>query len=126
MILHEPTQETRKLVETSSGLGLPHESIAVLVGIDDKTLRKHYRAELDIGKAKANRQIAGTLFQKATAGDTTSLIWWTKTQMKWSETQKHEVTGADGEPLTGIQVTFHKPNEWHKRTVSRQNGKPVW
>jgi hypothetical protein len=51
------------------------------------------------------------LFQKATAGDTTSLIWWTKTQMKWSETQKHEVTGADGEPLTGIQVTFHKPNE---------------
>jgi succinyl-CoA synthetase alpha subunit len=22
-----------------------------------------------------------------------------------------EVTGADGEPLTGINVTFHKPNE---------------
>ena len=108
---HIPTPESQKLVESSSGLGLPHESRAVLVGIDDKTLRKHYRAELDMGKAKANGQIAKTLFQKATSGDTTSLIWWTKTQMKWSETVKAEVTGANGEPLQGIQVTFVKPNE---------------
>jgi len=108
---HIPTDETKRLVESSSGLGLPHESIAVLVGIDDKTLRKYYRHELDMGKAKANGQIAKTLFQKATAGDTTSLIWWTKSQMRWSETVKAEVTGADGEPLQGIQVTFVKPNE---------------
>ena len=108
---HEPTAETRRLVESSSGLGLPHESIAVLVGIDDKTLRKYYRAELDMGKAKANGQIAKTLFSKAVAGDTTSLIWWTKSQMRWSETVKNEVTGADGEPLQGIQVSFVKPND---------------
>jgi len=111
MITHEPTDQLRKLVESSSGLGLPHEQIAILVGIDDKTLRKHYRQELDIGKAKANSQIAKTLYQKATAGDTTSLIWWTKAQMRWSETVKNEVTGADGEPLQGIQVTFVKPND---------------
>ena len=108
---HEPTDQLRKLVESSSGLGLPHEQIAILVGIDDKTLRKHYRQELDIGKAKANSQIAKTLYQKATAGDTTSLIWWTKAQMSWSETVKNEVTGADGEPLQGIQVTFIKPDD---------------
>ena len=108
---HVPTPELQKLVESSSGLGLPHESIAVLVGIDDKTLRKYYRSELDMGKAKANGQIAKTLYSKAVAGDTTSLIWWTKSQMRWSETVKQEVTGADGEPLQGIQVTFVKPNE---------------
>jgi predicted transcriptional regulator len=96
---HKPTAETRKLVESSSGLGLPHESIAVLVGIDDKTLRKHYRSELDMGKAKANGQIAKTLFSKATSGDTTALIWWTKTQMRWAEVQKHELTGAEGGDL---------------------------
>ena len=111
MDAHQPTDESRKLVETSSGLGLPHESIAALLGIDDKTLRKYYREELDIGKAKANGQIAKTLYQKALAGDTTSLIWWTKSQMRWSETVKQEVTGADGEPLQGIQVTFVKPND---------------
>ena len=108
---HVPTDETRKLVESTSGLGLPHEQIAILVGIDDKTLRKYYRAELDSGKAKANSQIAKTLYQKAVAGDTTSLIWWTKSQMRWSETVRQEMTGADGEPLQGIQVMFVKPNE---------------
>ena len=108
---HKPTPEMQKLVESTSGLGLPHEQIAMRVGIDDKTLRKYYRQELDLGKAKANSQIAKTLYQKATAGDTTSLIWWTKAQMRWSETVKNEVTGADGEPLQGIQVTFVKPNE---------------
>jgi hypothetical protein len=108
---HKPTDESRRMVESTSGLGLPHEQIAILVGIDDKTLRKYYRTELDTGKAKANGQIAKTLFSKAVAGDTTSLIWWTKTQMKWSEIVKNEVTGADGEPLTGINVTFVKPNE---------------
>jgi hypothetical protein len=96
---HKPTNESRKTVESTSGLGLPHEQIALLVGIDDKTLRKYYREELDLGKAKANGQIAKTLYSKAIGGDTTSLIWWTKTQMKWAETQKHELTGAEGGDL---------------------------
>jgi hypothetical protein len=109
---HIPTDETKRLVESSSGLGLPHESIAILVGIDDKTLRKHYRHELDLGKAKANGQIAKTLFQKATSGDTTSLIWWTKSQMRWSETVRQELTGENGAPLlSGIQVSFVKPDD---------------
>jgi len=111
MLTHVVNDQTRKLVESSSGLGLPHEQIAILVGIDDKTLRKHYRAELDMGKAKANGQIAKTLYSKAISGDTSSLIWWTKAQMRWSETVKNELTGADGEPLQGIQVSFVKPNE---------------
>jgi len=109
---HKPTEETRRMVESTSGLGLPHEQIAILVGIDDKTLRKYYRAELDMGKAKANGQIAKTLFSKAVGGDTTSLIWWTKTQMRWSETIKQELTGEDGSPLlTGIQVSFVQPKD---------------
>lgn len=108
---HIPSDEQRRLVESTSGLGLPHEQIAALIGIDDKTLRKHYRTELDEGKAKASSQIAKTLYNKALGGDTTALIWWTKSQMRWSETVRQEVTGADGEPLQGIQVTFVKPEE---------------
>jgi len=96
---HKPTDESRRMVESTSGLGLPHEQIAILVGIDDKTLRKYYRHELDMGKAKANGQIAKTLFSKATGGDTTALIWWTKTQMRWAETVKQEITGAEGQDL---------------------------
>lgn len=112
MVEHQPTDENKKLVESSSGLGLPHEMIAALIGIDDKTLRKWYRSELDTGKAKASGQIAKTLYNKAIGGDTTALIWWTKSQLRWSETVRQELTGAEGSPLmTGIEVKFVKPNE---------------
>ena len=93
---HKPTDDMRKQVEQASGLGLPHDQIAALIGISDETLRKYYRAELGVGKAKASATIAKTLFNKAQGGDTTAMIWWTKAQMRWSEVQRHELTGADG------------------------------
>jgi hypothetical protein len=102
----EPTIAERKQVEALSGYGLPIEQIAVLVreGIDTDTLRKHFATELVSGKAKANGQVGKTLFQKVMAGDTTAAIWWSKTQMRWAETQKHELTGADGVPLEFAKI----------------------
>ena len=103
----EPTDAERKQVEAMSGYGLPIEQIAVLVrkGIDADTLRKHFADELIAGKAKANGQVGRTLFQKAMGGDTTAMIWWSKTQMRWSETQKHEVSGQNGGPIQIIAAT---------------------
>jgi hypothetical protein len=113
---HVPTPEERKRVETLSGYGLPYEQIAILIrgGIDCDTLMKHYKTELVAGKAKANAKVGGTLFQKATGGDTAAMIWWSKTQLRWAETQKHEVTGADGAPLQIARierVVVDKPDE---------------
>lgn len=97
----EPTEKDRKEVEALSGIGLPQDQIATLIGggISVDTLRKHFESELLAGKAKANSQVAKTLFQKATSGDTTAAIWWTKTQMKWAETQKHQISGDAENPL---------------------------
>ena len=96
-----PTDDERTQVEALSGYGVPQEQIAILIrgGIHADTLRTHFAAELVSGKAKANGQIGKTLFQKAMDGDTASLIWWSKAQMRWAETQKHEHTGADGAPI---------------------------
>ena len=102
----EPTDHERKQVEAMSGYGLPIEQIAILVrgGIDTDTLRKHFATELVAGKAKANSGVGRTLFQKAMGGDTAAMIWWSKTQMKWKETQAHELTGADGAPLEFAKI----------------------
>ena len=93
-----PTNDERRQVEALSGYGLPFEQIAALIrgGIHIDTLRTHFASELVSGKAKANGQIGKTLFQKAMGGDTAAMIWWSKAQMRWAETQKHEHTGADG------------------------------
>lgn len=102
----EPTDSERKQVEALSGYGLPIEQIGYLVrdGIHVDTLRAHFRSELNSGKSKANAQVGKTLFSKVMAGDTTAAIWWSKTQMRWAETQKHELTGADGAPLEFAKI----------------------
>lgn len=88
----KPTDEERKLVEQMSAVGIPQESICLVVrdGIDDKTLRKHFRKELDTAAVKANAKIGGTLYNKAINGDTTAAIWWSKTRMGWKETNIQE------------------------------------
>jgi len=103
----KPTDEERAQVKKLAGFGLPHDMIRHLVrdGIALETLYAHFRPELDSGKAETSSQITGRLFAKAMAGDTASLIWWTKTQLRWSETQKVEVTGANGGPVQTVDFS---------------------
>jgi len=97
----EPTDAERKQVEALSGYGVPIEQIGYLVrdGIHVDTLRAHFRQELNSGKSKANAQVGKTLFSKAMAGDTTAAIWWSKSQMRWTEVQKVELSGDPKNPL---------------------------
>ena len=101
----EPTDDQRRTVEKLSGLGLPQGDIAQVVGVDEKTLRKHLRAELDSGTAKANSQVAEFLFDAATgkrgegSAAITAAIFWAKTRMRWKEVSVTEVTGAGGGPI---------------------------
>lgn len=101
----EPTDKERTQVQAMAGYGIPQEQIAILVrdGIHIETLRTHFKNELVLGKAKANLQVGQTLFQKAISGDTTSAIWWSKTQMGWKETQLVEYP-------TGIPVHMTASN----------------
>lgn len=127
-----PTDAERKQVEALSGYGLPQEQIAVLVrdGIALDTLRTHFQQQLGTGKAKANAQVGKTLFQRAIGGDTTAMIWWSKTQMKWSEVQRHELTGADGGPIqTQAQVVeipapIADVTAWAASATAKTNGNP--
>ena len=51
--------------------------------IDPKTLRKHYRDELDTGQIKATAMVAESLFRKATTDgpqSVTAAIFWLKTR----------------------------------------------
>ena len=110
-IAHVPTQESRTLVRTLAAVGIRFEDIAAKLEIGQDTLVKYYRKELDDGRIDANASIGKTLFEQAKAGNTAAAIFWLKTRAGWKETAAHEITGKDGEPLTGIQVTFIKPNE---------------
>ena len=90
---HKPTEGTRAQVDALAGLvGLPQAEIAAFLAIDLKTLRKHYRKELDTATTKANAAVAKALFTKATKGnDTAAMIFWLKARAKWREKTVEEV-----------------------------------
>jgi hypothetical protein len=99
---HKPDPASRRQVEALAGYGVPESDIAGVVGIDPKSLRKHYRPELDHGHVKANAKVAENLYRKATGEGRESVIaaiFWLKTRAGWRETTIHEMSGRDGGPI---------------------------
>ena len=106
---HRPEPSGRRQVEALAGYGVPEADIAGVIGIDAKTLRKHYRAELDHGHVKANARVAENLYRKATGEGreaVTAAIFWLKTRAGWKETSVRELTGRDQEPVTVVIQRF--------------------
>jgi hypothetical protein len=76
-------------------VGTPHHDIALLVGVSIKTLLRYYRKELDIGKARANANVAKGLYSSAIKGNLGAQIFWLKAQAGWREVPKDD-DGSDG------------------------------
>ncbi len=86
---HKQTEIRQRVVMALSSEGVPQDEIASLLGVDPKTLRKHYSPELSYSKTIADAAVKGTLFKKCVDDeDTQALIFWAKTQMGWKE--KHD------------------------------------
>src|SRR5450631_2864063 len=93
----DPTDEQRRTVKAMSGFGVPQPDIAIHVGVDPKTLRKHFREELDRGSIEATAKVAQSLFNMATQGNNVAAaIFWMKTRAGWQE--KHEI-GVNTRPV---------------------------
>ena len=76
-------------VDARGTLLVPESDIARVLAIDPKTLRRHYREELDTGQIKATAKVAEFLFRKATTEGpqcVTAAIFWMKTRGGWRET----------------------------------------
>jgi hypothetical protein len=97
------TDAMRREVQSLAARGVPQESIAAIVGCDAKTLRKHFRHELDRGMAEANSQVIGALFDNAIRGNIAAQIFWAKTRMGWREGKETE------NPIQGTPVTLASP-----------------
>jgi hypothetical protein len=78
----------RKLVHSLAALGLRQEQIAESVGLrSPKTLRKHFRKELDAGLAEATLSVVRVAHEMATSGRYPQMtMFWDKCQRVLNET----------------------------------------
>lgn len=94
---YEPTEADRNTVRSMAACGFTHEAIARCLGeegIDPKTLRLHFRNELDTAVPKANAAVGNRLYQAAMAGEAWAVIFWLKSRAGWSERNIIEHAGA--------------------------------
>lgn len=84
-----PSAEEVAKIELHAGLGMTQEQCAKLVGVGQACFRAQPIAKeaFEKGKAQTIARVAGTLVSKALKGDTTSAIFYLKTQAGWKETQ---------------------------------------
>lgn len=106
----EPDAEQRKTVNAMAGYGIPQPDIARVIGIDPKTLRKHFRDELDTGETIATARVAESLYKQATGDGRSAVsaaIFWLKARAGWSE--RIEVGGKEGGAIEVIQRVIVDP-----------------
>ena len=116
---HKPTEKTRAEIVALRSYGVPIKEVAAYIGIDDKTLYKYYKEELDNSAIKANANVGKFLYQAASGqalatGATHSdcvraAMFWAKTRMGWKETNIQEVKIAD-EPIAKVTIEVISAN----------------
>jgi hypothetical protein len=83
--------------------GMARNTFRAICARDEEVLARYKR-----GKAKAIAHVANGLLQKARAGDTTSMIFYLKTQAGWREVDR---TGETGAGVTRITREIVSPKD---------------
>lgn len=89
----------RAIVQRAAMMNMPQEAIAKLLKTTKETLSANFREELDHASDKANMAVLGALYKNAMEGNVSAQIFWCKTRLGMRETDRHEITGADGAEL---------------------------
>ena len=102
------TDALREKARYLAGLGVPQDDIAKIIGCAAKTLRRHFRDQLDRGVAEANATISGSLFGAAKGGNVTAQIFWLKTRAHWRERMAADdpVPNAEAEPNSEVVLVL--------------------
>ena len=80
-----PTEEQRGQVRALAACGVPQQTIARWVGVrSEKTIRKHFRKELDFGALEANANVSNTAYEMAVSGKFPALtMFWLARRAGW-------------------------------------------
>lgn len=89
---HTPTEETRAKVSEMASFGVSRRCICGILDVNEDTLLKYYKEELETSTEKMIFKVAKTLFEKAVYDkDVTSMIFMLKTRGRWRTVDNESV-----------------------------------
>ena len=97
-----PTQEQRDNVSAWVKV-TSADVIAGQLGISRDTLDRHFKTELSLGRFQAVAKVGTKLLEKALQGNMTAMIFYLKTQGKWS--QRLELSGPGGGAIPTVDLS---------------------
>lgn len=100
------------MVEAMAGFDIPEEEIRRVLTdprtggpIGIKTLRTHFRTELDTGRTRANAKVAESLFKKALGEGPSAVsasIFWLKARAGWKEMSRVDLNHGVQDSLAEV------------------------
>lgn len=116
---HQPTSQTRQIVEILAGYAIPKDKIALAIGIAKHTLERRYRAELTRGTAVVEAKLVGNLLRLAAGNDGTALkavMFSLQSRFGWSmyAPPKPPEPAELGKKATAdlVAQTAHEESDW--------------
>lgn len=94
-----PKQDIADRISVLVAGGTTRDGLCEILGMSTATLYKHYSKELELGDQIAGATVITKIFQKVQKGEEWALKWWSARRMGWQETQRTELTGANGGPI---------------------------
>lgn len=97
---YEPKPADRETVKALSAAGVPQARIAKCIGdygVDEKTLRKHFRRELDVSSDLLTAHTMGKLLAAINESQPWAVLSWLKCRAGWAETQRVDQRFVDSE-----------------------------
>lgn len=102
---HIPTPELRQRVTDLAQAGIPQYMIAKIIKIDDETLAKHYRYDIDTAIPVAVGKIGKIVAIQASEGCTKSQALYLKTQgAKYGFVEKQVIEAVIGEETQALRL----------------------
>jgi hypothetical protein len=95
---HVPTDDTKRMVMTMIANGIKRDVVAEVIGVSERKLASVYASEIRVASAKANSNVAQSLYQKAMGNGpaaVTAAIFWLKCRAHWKEVDPN-AGGAGG------------------------------
>lgn len=126
----QPTQQQRNQVQILKANGSSLHIIAQIVGCDENTLTKHFKAELKYGKERAIATMGAAVFRMATQGNISAARFWLRCHggLAWKEKYPDAEASYNQGNTTiiikgGLPPTIeHEPDEDSAPKLNGSNG----